>query len=81
MTHGPWRVGDAGMTVFGPPQGLPPLVVARTQNRDNAKAIAALPELIEAARRASDILSQAFAGDPTARELRRILARIDGEDA
>ncbi len=50
-TAGPWRVGDAGNTVFGPPCGLPPKVIAdlsRTGNRHaNARLIAASPRLLE----------------------------------
>lgn len=54
-TPGPWRVGDAGHTVFGPPAGLPPIMVATLENaregsaRDNARLIAAAPELLAVA--------------------------------
>ena len=41
-TEGPWRVGDAGATVFGPPNGNPaPEVVANVKKKANARLIAA----------------------------------------
>ncbi len=41
-TPGHWRVGDAGLTVFGPPNGQPsPVTVANTKNRANAALITA----------------------------------------
>lgn len=37
-TPGPWRVGDAGATVFGPPNGNPsPETVATVRKAANAK--------------------------------------------
>ena len=47
-TPGPWRIGDAGHTVFGPPQGLPPKIVATKASRADARLIAAAPELLDA---------------------------------
>ena len=48
-TPGPWRIGDAGMTVFGPPNGNPsPETVAATRNRADARLIAAAPDLLHA---------------------------------
>jgi hypothetical protein len=52
-TPGPWRVGDAGHTVFGPPNGTPfPATIATLGKRDefkaNAKLIAAAPDLLAA---------------------------------
>lgn len=53
-TPGPWRIGDAGKTVFGPPCGLPPVIVANCDYQQtklggsklaNAKLIALAPEL------------------------------------
>jgi hypothetical protein len=50
-TPAPWRIGDAGLTVFGPPNGNPsPETVAATRNRANARLIAAAPELLAALR-------------------------------
>ena len=57
---GPWRIGDAGNTVFGPPAGLPPVRIAdlaRTQNRiANARLIASAPALLEALKSAVSYL-------------------------
>jgi hypothetical protein len=48
-TEGKWRIGDAGMTVFGPPNGDPsPETVAFCKKRANARLIAAAPEMLEA---------------------------------
>lgn len=56
-TPGPWRVGDAGATVFGPPrETLPPRIVANIDRRPivpgepraNAILIAAAPDLLAA---------------------------------
>lgn len=56
ITPGPWRIGDAGCTVFGPKTDSPSpvtvaVVTARTaptdQQRANARAIAALPEMLD----------------------------------
>ena len=56
MTHtkptpGPWRVGDAGATVFGPNLGAPsPETIAAVRKKANARLIAAAPELLAALR-------------------------------
>lgn len=52
-TPGPWRVGDAAHTVFGPPNGNPaPARIADITDKGhrhaNARLIAAAPELLEA---------------------------------
>ena len=48
-TPGPWRVGDAGYTVFGPPNGKPsPTVVALVRNKADAPLLAAAPRLLAA---------------------------------
>lgn len=62
-TPGPWRIGDAGRTVFGAPNGNPsPEMVATVHGgtsdqaailrvgimRNNAALIAAAPDLLEA---------------------------------
>ena len=57
-TPGPWRIGDAGNTVFGSPNGEPaPVVVAtlapaRGAKRANARMVAAAPDLLEACKEA-----------------------------
>ena len=48
-TPGPWRIGDAGKTVFGPPNGQPsPATVARVTHKANARLVAAAPQMREA---------------------------------
>jgi hypothetical protein len=48
-TPGPWRIGDAGFTVFGPPKpGALPETIAPVKNRANARLISAAPELLAA---------------------------------
>lgn len=48
-TPGPWRIGDAGHTVFGPHNGNPsPETIARGLIRPNARLIAAAPEILAA---------------------------------
>ena len=47
-TPGPWRVGDAGATVFGPKSDKPvPEIVATVRHKANARLIAAAPEMLE----------------------------------
>jgi len=47
-TIGPWRIGDAGTTVFGPPNGNPAPEIVAQSCKKNARLIAAAPELLEA---------------------------------
>lgn len=48
-TAGPWRVGDAGFTVFGPPNGTPtPESITSIRKKANARLIAAAPDMLEA---------------------------------
>ena len=48
-TQGPWRIGDAGHTVFGPKTDNPsPKTVAHNLSRANAHLIAAAPAMLEA---------------------------------
>ena len=66
-TPGPWRIGDAGRTVFGPPNGNPsPEIVATVHGgtsdqaavvrafrmKANARLIAAAPDLLGAVKAA-----------------------------
>ena len=48
-TPGPWRIGDAGFTVFGPPKpGALAETIAPVKSRANARLIAAAPDLLAA---------------------------------
>jgi len=48
-TKGPWRVGDAGHTVFGKNEGKPsPEIVCCNLTKANAALIASAPELLDA---------------------------------
>lgn len=56
-TPGPWRIGDAGNTIFGAPNGTPSpdtiayqIGEAKGAKRANARLIAAAPELLAACR-------------------------------
>lgn len=65
-TPGPWRVGDAGVTVFGPPNGNPApkriADMAKTpEYKANARLIAAAPELLEAL---EALLADKYLADP-----------------
>lgn len=87
MTHtpGPWRIGDAGHTVFGPPNGNPaPMVIAHMAPhnfRANAIVIAAAPDMLyeleRVNRRAEDGLQYMEDGDWEG--LRMIFAAIRDE--
>jgi hypothetical protein len=46
-TPGPWRIGDAGHTVFGPPRGLPPKIIASNLSTANAARIVACVNALE----------------------------------
>ena len=83
MTPGPWRVtsdSNPGLKVMADDR-----MIARVrgcgidQGDDNARAIACLPELVEAARGLLVGWYDVDSLGPTYRELKRILARIDGE--
>lgn len=58
-TPGPWRVGDAAVTVFGPKiVGPAPAETIATsiRNRANAHLIAAAPEMLDALEHAAIVL-------------------------
>ena len=58
-----WRVGDAGHTVFGPPNGKPsPETIARVLDVRNAPLLAAAPELYAALER---LLESIGCGEPS----------------
>ena len=81
-TPGPWRIGDAGHTVFGPPNGNPaPKVIAPNLSRDDARLIAAAPDLLQFAR---DFLAMWTAAGPTdspmEAQARAVIAKAKGGD-
>ena len=55
-TIGPWRIGDAGTTVFGPPNGNPAPEIVAQSCKKNARLIAASPDLLEACRLALQLI-------------------------
>lgn len=75
-TSAPWRIGDAGLTVFGPPNGQPaPEVIASCKKRANARLIAAAPDLLEALEQCvTDPNAHCFASDEKEAMYRRLRA-------
>lgn len=78
-TPGPWRIGDAGNTIFGPDKGeiLPEIVASvkgGTCNQSaisrcytmqaNARLIAAAPEMLDAMKSAVEIIRESFGDSP-----------------
>lgn len=68
-TPGPWRVGDAGHTVFGPKtNAISPETIAtmgKNNFRENARLIAAAPELLDILKAAVARVKIAnYEGDP-----------------
>ena len=83
-TPGPWRVGDAGATVFGPANGNPaPETIARMaprkQYKANARLIAAAPELLEALRSIAESYPTTEEGETLAAIARAAIAAATGE--
>jgi len=73
-TAGPWRVGDAGHTVFGPPNGEPsPETIASVKKRANARLIAAAPDLLNALTHAVVLLHDLNPGTQAAEEVAIII--------
>lgn len=86
-TPGPWRIGDAGHTVFVPPNGQPaPERIATLANRHestrhNARLIAAAPDMLAALRQVAGCFSDdgrtCSAGQATLAMLRAAIARAE----
>lgn len=55
-TKGPWRIGDAGFSVFGPKQSDGSLAetIATVKRKENTQLIAAAPELLQALKQLSE---------------------------
>lgn len=79
-TEGPWRVGDAGATVFGPPNGNPsPEIVAGVKRKANARLIAAAPEMLAALKSAIEWAEYTGGWDGDAwSEIRAAIAKATG---
>jgi hypothetical protein len=58
-TAGPWRIGNAGTAVFGPPNGKPsPKTIASELSRADARLIAAAPDLLAWLEKAEQMAKQ-----------------------
>lgn len=83
-TPGPWRIGDRGQTVFGPPNGNPvPEIIASVNRRGNAHLLAAAPELLEASKAVEEAYGcECLDGEATGHcpmcILRAVISRIEG---
>lgn len=84
-TPGPWRIGDARHTVFGPPNaGHAPEIIVTGRRPGNVRLCAAAPELLAALE--SVVLRMDAKGGPTAEErnyavimARAAIAKAKGE--
>lgn len=86
-TPGPWRVGDARHTVFGPKTGAasPETIATMGKNnfRENARLIAAAPEMLEALKVALDLEGWQTTCAPVEnhfRQIRAAIAKAEGRD-
>ena len=60
-TPGPWRIGDAGHTVFGPKTDSPsPKIIASGLSRQDAKLIGVAPTMLDALKAALPCLGVAI---------------------
>jgi hypothetical protein len=76
-TKGPWRIGDAGKTVFGPPNGNPsPETIALCKTRANTRLIASAPELLEVCK---EVILELSAADESYWKLRVVINRAEGQ--
>ena len=85
-TKRPWRVGDAGLTVFGPPNGKPaPEVIATVRKREHAALIVHAVNCHDEARAALQALlfnvehgNGLAAWDQSKDKARAVLAKMEG---
>ena len=82
-TPGPWRIGDAGNTVFGPKTDRPsPQTIATLGVIDhaaNARLIAAAPEMLDALRAVwAEADGDWKSEHPTAALVRAAIAKAEG---
>lgn len=79
IIKGPWRIGDAGNTVFGPPNGTPaPVTVAKLVHKEFGPLIAAAPDLLAALRECvTDDGARCLNDDPRGERARRRLYAIN----
>lgn len=82
-TPGPWRIGDAGFTVFGPPKpGALPETIAPVKNRANARLIAAAPDLLDVLAEMladAEILAEPYRNEAICERARAVIARATGD--
>ena len=82
-TAGPWRIGDLGKTVFGPPNGNPsPETVAHLTHKKNAILVSSAPEMLIALKGILAALTQphTYPADVDAARIfaRAAIARAEG---
>lgn len=86
-TPGPWRVGDAGGTVFGPkgtgsfPEVVATVMTTHGRKKANARLIAAAPDLLEALHDCLTIVQDEYDEDPEPEELTSWKRAIDAARA
>ena len=74
-TPGPWRIGDARHTIF---EAIGVGMVAQKIKPENARLIAAAPELLDGLTLAVDFLSNMGLNDRDLSNLRSIIAKAEG---
>lgn len=91
-TPGPWRIGDAGHTIFGPPKGTPaPEIITALSGGPhrpaNARLIVKAPEMLDLLYRLLPYMEDVEAdpaykprtGQKLSREILALLKEIDPE--
>lgn len=77
-----WRVGDAGLTVFGPKTGAPsPRVLLTGKDRDVVRLAGAAPDLLAALKEAvRELDSRGLFYGPEFAKMRAAIARAEGQE-